>query len=260
MDWVTSNDYYSYSGTRLIQRYALAVFAYGLGNLPYSGTGNAWLGTDDECTWLTASSPSDVCDSQGMYKRIDLRNMGLAGTLPNELSLLSNSLNWIFVPGNTLEGTIPTEYGQLTLMERFQLTNNLLDGSIPTELGLWVSSLTVFGIGRNGLTGRIPTELGMWQNIKTLGMERNALTGSVPDEWGTLGQMSLLEGLFLDDNALTGTVPPSLGNLASLKDINISSNDIFDTVDINHPICALSLTTFVVDCNDVTCSCCTDCY
>jgi hypothetical protein len=65
---------------------------------------------------------------------------------------------WIFLPGNNIFGTIPTQIGELTLLsksglsqilenakktkgltlaltERLQLTTNLLEGTIPTEFG-----------------------------------------------------------------------------------------------------------------------------
>ena len=137
----------------------LSLFAFGLRSSDesdYNGIPTviqSWTTNSDECSWFTPNPHDQVCDENGMYQRIDLRNTNLFGTIPSELSLLSNSLSesiqysvhntnysksyitwsvglvahvhysylflcschieWIYLSGNHISGTIPSELGLL---------------------------------------------------------------------------------------------------------------------------------------------------
>ena len=63
-------------------------------------------------------------------------------------------------------------------------------------------------------------------------------------------------------NNLDGTVPSELGRLDRLKDLKLDSNLI--TGEIPFEICQLAggeqpELVVLVDCNEVTCSCCSEC-
>jgi hypothetical protein len=91
-EWVTSDPgYFGYSPERIIQRWVLSVFALGFSTRP-SILDDSWMGDLDECTWYP-SQPESVCNANGLYERIDVRDASLFGTLPSELALLSNSLS-----------------------------------------------------------------------------------------------------------------------------------------------------------------------
>lgn len=84
--------YNNYSEDRIVQRWALAVFAFswtGFGEELLQG----WLTYTDECDWFTSSASISPCDAAGMYERIDIEDETLGGNLPSELSLLSDSLS-----------------------------------------------------------------------------------------------------------------------------------------------------------------------
>ena len=95
-------DYFEYSEERVIQRYVLSLFAFGLRSkkeMEFQGIPTviqSWTTTSDECTWFTPNPHDPVCNNDGMYQRIDLRDTNLYGTLPHELSLLSNSLSELY--------------------------------------------------------------------------------------------------------------------------------------------------------------------
>jgi hypothetical protein len=131
-----------YSNSRLLQRYALATIYYATNENDNSWTSSTgWLSEQDECTWFSASASSDtVCtttvataaaaavatstldpptedansnnnasgndEGSSVYLELDLRENGLIGTIPEEISLLS-SLQIIRLSNNTLTGTIP---------------------------------------------------------------------------------------------------------------------------------------------------------
>ena len=72
---------------------------------------------------------------------------------------LRSYLKGLYVNDNQLIGTIPSELGQLTDVERLSLNNNQLSGAIPSELGQ-LSNLVRLYLNENQLSGALPSELG----------------------------------------------------------------------------------------------------
>ena len=124
--------------------------------------------------------------------------------------------------GNSLTGTIPSELGDLSSIERLYLGANLLTGTIPSALGN-LSSVERLVLGNNSLTGTIPSELGGLSNLEWLNLSNNSLTGTIPSE---LGDLSNLTDLELDINSLTGTIPSELGNLSNLERLYLNNNSL----------------------------------
>ncbi len=93
-----------------------------------------------------------------------------------------------------------------------------LNGSIPTELGN-LTALTSLSLSLNDLTGSIPSELGNLTALTNLNLSINYLTGSIPSE---LGNLTALTNLSLSLNDLTGSIPSELGNLTALTNLNLS--------------------------------------
>ena len=147
--------------------------------------------------------------------RVRLADNGLEGTIPTELGNLSE-LRRLNLDRNQLSGTIPTELGNLSELRGLSLYSNQLSGTIPTELGN-LSDLKILWLGANQLTGPIPSELGNLSNLVELTLYNNQLTGAIPSE---LGDLTNLERLEIDRNSLTGCIPASLrdveGNLGGL--------------------------------------------
>ena len=63
-----------------------------------------------------------------------------------------------FVRGNSLWGTIPTEFGRLTGLSRLEMGTNALTQTLPTEPGQ-LTDLSSFDFDGNSLNCGIPTEL-----------------------------------------------------------------------------------------------------
>jgi hypothetical protein len=100
MVWLSEDpNYYDYLQDRVVQRWVMAVTALSLFPAQSSRKGrknrrlvDGWLEYTNECTWFTTSS-DPVCDGAGRYETLDVQDLKLGGSLPVELSLLSNSLS-----------------------------------------------------------------------------------------------------------------------------------------------------------------------
>ncbi|KAL3941237.1 MAG: hypothetical protein SGARI_000668 [Bacillariaceae sp.] len=268
-DWLINDpSYWNYTDTTLIQRWVLATFYYSTDGdawdtdvfPPDVQLGKAaWLNYSSECLWESTNQGAngDVCNDNGEIFALHLRNVGLNGTLPEELGLLT-SLEIIFANGNPdLYGTIPTQLGLLTDLEKLQLSNNGVEGTLPTEIGAW-TRLSVAGFGNNELVGTMPTELGLWTSLVTLGVQGNELTGELPSE---MGRLIRLENLSMEHNRFTGTIPLQWENMASLESFSVQKNYL--TGDMPEDLCYMKdLDVLMADCrnDNLYCWCCTECF
>ena len=116
------------------------------------------------------------------------------------------------LPGNQLNGNIPSTLSNLSDLEFVFLTGNQLTGDIPAALGN-LSELTYLNLNINQLTGNIPSTLGNLSKLTFLVLQRNQLTGGIPS---TLGNLSKLTALNLSRTSLTGNIPLSFVNLTKL--------------------------------------------
>ena len=146
------------------------------------------------------------------------------------LYLSTDGDNWRNKSGWDIN-TMPTAeevaswHGVITVrgqVEGLNLVRNGLNGSLPPELSQ-ASVLAILDLSENSLSGSIPPELGQLSNLKQLGLWDNSLGGTIPSE---LGQLSNLEQLDLASNSLGGTIPPELGQLSELISLNLSENSL----------------------------------
>eukprot|EP00535_Pseudo-nitzschia_heimii_P000873 CAMPEP_0197186602 /NCGR_PEP_ID=MMETSP1423-20130617/14230_1 /TAXON_ID=476441 /ORGANISM="Pseudo-nitzschia heimii, Strain UNC1101" /LENGTH=820 /DNA_ID=CAMNT_0042637961 /DNA_START=72 /DNA_END=2534 /DNA_ORIENTATION=- len=267
-DWMVRDpSYWSYGISRIVQRWTLAVFYYSTGGpnwkreqLPdkYAKGKSPWLTYSDECLWESSNQGTKgrICDSNNNYFAVHLRSIGLKGTIPAELALLSDHMRLLFLNDNDLTGTMPTELGLLTSMEKLNIQYNNMSGSIPSELGLW-GSLTIAAMGNNEFSGSIPSELGSWGSMKTIGFENNNLTGTLPSE---LSNMPYVEKISLERNMLSGTIPYSFNTMYELKSLSLQTNDL--TGEMQWGLCPgyYMVDELKADCTELKCDCCTTCF
>jgi hypothetical protein len=85
-------------------------------------------------------------------------------------------------------------------------------GSLPTEIGAWTSIQRVnFGI--NQLTGPLPSTIGAWKGVQWFNVGSNKFAGQLPN---TIGAWTGIQNFYLDRNNLSGSVP-NIGNFCPLK-------------------------------------------
>ena len=189
----------------------------------YNATdGDNW--TDKE-NWLSDEPLEEwqgvTTDDEGRVIELHLWENNLQGSIPSELGNLSK-LTTLELQSNQLTGEIPSELGNLSNLSALYLWENDLSGEIPSELGN-LSSLTVLDLPGNELSGEIPAELGNLSNLTVLILARNQLSGEIPSE---LGSLSNLVKLYLYDNELSGEIPSELGSLSNLSELYLWENDL----------------------------------
>eukprot|EP00535_Pseudo-nitzschia_heimii_P003166 CAMPEP_0197174696 /NCGR_PEP_ID=MMETSP1423-20130617/1094_1 /TAXON_ID=476441 /ORGANISM="Pseudo-nitzschia heimii, Strain UNC1101" /LENGTH=999 /DNA_ID=CAMNT_0042623641 /DNA_START=85 /DNA_END=3084 /DNA_ORIENTATION=- len=258
LSWDSQLD--SYSNEKIVQRYALGCFYKSFDEAENENAVRAtWMTEGDECTeWDTTEKNTNkqTCNENGQIRSIHMENLGLTGTLAPELALLSESLESIYLTKNSIHGTIPTAFGQMSNLQRLQLSRNDLEGTLNgPELLEPLKKLEVIGLGGNKLNGTLPPELGSMPSMVYLNVPSNAFSGTIPSGWvieGTLKHVSFAT------NQLTGTVPAGLTDMESLKNLFLFENNLGGTV--GPSVCDGEATyngmTMKIDCESVDCACC----
>lgn len=101
---------------------------------------------------------------------IDLSDAEIDGTLPASLGTITSLEHLLIAKNNGLQGSIPTEFGQLSQLQLLSLSENSLTGDIPSELGP-LPQLNEFFVNGNNLNE---------QNVPTSFCQER------PNEWKTL--------------------------------------------------------------------------
>lgn len=86
----------------------------------------------------------------------------------------------LWLDGNDITGTIPTEIGSLTSLASFSVANASLRGPIPSEIGN-LAQLRRLWLFENELTGQIPQELNELKLLEVLELHKNDLIGNMPE-------------------------------------------------------------------------------
>lgn len=146
---------------RLIQRYSLATLFYASNGTVLDGVGDddvfyyyptgSWLTRENECEWLPG-----IC-RQGRVTNIKLKGVGLLGTIPPELALLTG-LEELNLSENNLRGTLPSELATLSVLRRLNLRDNQLTGTFPIEYKS-LENVEVIRFDANELTGAVPQQV-----------------------------------------------------------------------------------------------------
>ncbi|VEU44145.1 unnamed protein product [Pseudo-nitzschia multistriata] len=236
---------------RVLQRYVLATIYYSTNGDEWTNN-TAWLSELDECEWW--STAEKVCDEFGRYRKLDLQENNLVGSLPSELVILSNSLMTINVRDNALSGQLPSLLvADLTNLEVLDLSSNAFSGELSPRL-FDARKLTRLSLFENMLSSFIPADLGKLTELYVLDFGSNKLTSTIPTE---VGKLSKLTGLSLFNNMLSGAIPTEILELQNLNMLYIDSNNF--EANVPEEVCLIDLEEFWSDCEEIQCTCCTTC-
>ena len=191
----------------------------------YNQTGGAswkeadgWLSDFTPCVWF------GVACSGGLVIELSLPDNNLSGSIPPEISLLTN-LSLLDLGFNQLRGNIPPELGDLSNLRYLTLAgNSQLSGMVPPELGdlIGLEELVLSSdFGGTRLSGSIPPGLGNLRRLVQLELSNSLVSGPIPPE---LGNLTNLTDLDLSFNQLSGSIPPELGNLSNLRYLTLHGN------------------------------------
>ncbi|VAI37972.1 unnamed protein product [Triticum turgidum subsp. durum] len=208
-----------------------------------------WCGPD-VCSYhgvYCATAPDDPCART--VASVDLNHGDLAGTLPEELGLLSD-LAVFHLNSNRFCGALPDALRSLHLLHEIDVSNNQLTGNFPSQL-LCLPNVQYVDIRRlsrfNNFCGEVPAAI-FEKKIDALFINNNnfeftlpanfssstasvivlanlprvggCLPSSIGDMAGTLNELILL------NSGISSCIPPEIGKLDKLTVLDLSSNGI----------------------------------
>jgi Leucine-rich repeat (LRR) protein len=177
------------------------------------------------CTWYGISC-WDLGDARdGRVRAIRLPFNNLVGTLPDSVYQLAQ-LTLLDVSSNTL---LTVSLSQVQVSPHLQVLNightntNDLTGLTQAN-GLFHHLLA----DHLALRGPLPSLVLGLKNLKTLSLASCQLTGTLPL---ALGQLTMLEELYLYDNEFQGTLPATtLDQMTSLRIVSLAQNALTGTI------------------------------
>ena len=233
---------------------------YALGVLYFATNGDEWK----ECSRLKSTkcesdvpqsssrflSDGSICDwfgltcsdekKKGFVTWIDLSHNDLDGSLPDELSLLNDNIELLWLSGNAkLDGTLPQWIGSAKNLQSLSLFDTSIGGTLPDS---------IYGLSK------------LW----SLRIYGSNFVGSISSG---IGNLSKLQWLWIHDNNFTGALPSEIGGLKNLEALTVHGNDFRGgNKEVPPEVCDLrtkgkKLEHLWTDCNvDKTCQCCTRCW
>jgi hypothetical protein len=221
----------SYTNSRRLQRYAMAVFYYSTNGENWADN-QGWMSDEDECLWFNKEATADgsysPCqinvnnNAQKTLAGLDLSFNNVQGTVPPEIGLLSGLVRVDLDggPSSFLVGSLPSEIGYLNLLNTFSARGNQLTGTLPDEVGNW-QQVNAIDLSFNKLTGLLPSSCGSLTWLTELTLEMNAFSGSLPAELGRLGNLFKLA---LGGNQFQGPLFSEIGSLTKLRYLYLELN------------------------------------
>ncbi|GAV60690.1 Pkinase_Tyr domain-containing protein/Malectin domain-containing protein/LRR_8 domain-containing protein [Cephalotus follicularis] len=164
---------------------------------------------------LTGVIPAEFANLTYLQE-IDLTRNYLNGTLPTSLTQLP--LVILSLLGNRINGSIPSQLGNIATLEQLVLEDNQLVGSLPQNLGN-LGNLKRFLVASNNFTGRIPESFGNLKNLTDFRIDGSTLSGKIPD---LIGNWTKLDRLDLQGTSMQGPIPSTISLLQNLTQLRIS--------------------------------------
>ena len=188
--------------------------------------------------WLRAGQPCEwhgvTCETGPWPRsviRISLVSNNLGGTIPGEISLLTNLQELTIVNEltegyfNQIEGFLPSGLGDLAHLEILRIRGHNIAGPLPNQFNR-LRKLKILDLSDNQLEGIIPDSLGFMTSLEELNLRNNKILGFLPRSIVNLTDLELLD---LSNNELAGPIPDEIGALKKLQVLNLQSNQ-FSTI------------------------------
>lgn len=182
--------------------------------------------------WRAASGPdkyTGVIIESGHVQGIVLDKVGLTGQLPKSFFTAFPELRFVALSNNSLSGSIPEAFGEMTKLEGLSLSSNLWTGQLPNLdklVKLKVLHLANFynkdakGNVISEVTGTLP-DISKMPQLKYIDASFSNLSGQLPEQIGLCRNLQVLE---LSFNQLTGSIPASISECADLQILSVQNN------------------------------------
>lgn len=153
-------------------------------------------------------------------KALDVGSNQLTGAIPGAALCALESLRFLGLSYNLLNGAAPARWGRQPVELRdMHLDSNNLTGPIPAESLCALTNLTRLGLAMSWLAGAVPECFGDLHELQLSHLGESLLSGAAPGE--SLCKLAELQTLRLRGNSFRGLIPecigPKLTKLTELK-------------------------------------------
>ncbi|WRX31676.1 Leucine-rich repeat - like 10 [Theobroma cacao] len=131
-------------------------------NIRFGGTIPGWLG--------------NLCKLRVLSLNSNHFHGGIVEFLDRLSACHKNSLEYLDLGGNDLEGILPASLGALKNLQELDLNTNFFWGSIPASIGN-LSSLSLLELSHNHLNGTIPERFGQLTELSIVDLQSNQMEG-----------------------------------------------------------------------------------
>ncbi|TYI59689.1 hypothetical protein E1A91_D10G054600v1 [Gossypium mustelinum] len=151
---------------------------------------------------LTGEIPSTFANLQNL-QIVGASDNAFTGKIPEFIGSNWTKLASLRLEGNSFEGPIPSNIGNLTSLTILRITG-IYNGSSSLDFVRNLKNISDLVLRNVLLTGSIPSDISDFQSLQKLDLSFNNLTGQIPSK---LFNMNSLTYLFLGNNSLSGTLP-----------------------------------------------------
>ncbi|KAK9051263.1 hypothetical protein SSX86_027890 [Deinandra increscens subsp. villosa] len=198
---------------------------------------------------------------------LDLSDNRFLDSIPAGLCVNSTGIRVLKLAANSLNGSIPTELRNCTLLENICLASNSLSGAIPEFLfqlprlmeldlqgnlfnsinsiagiGDSVSRITHLDVSSNRLSGELPDFFHKFPNLTRLAAHSNRFTGGIPS---SLTNSPAITSINLRNNSFNGAIKFNCSLIKNLTSLDLGTNNfsgyIPDDLSSCHKLKALNL-------------------
>ncbi|KAL9983637.1 hypothetical protein ACROYT_G005839 [Oculina patagonica] len=204
------------------------------GNLRLYGSIPKSIGKLKKLWFLDLEATSFSSGFENLFNLSSLRFMhlslaGLSGTLPEEFGLYFPAMIECLLPGNNLNGPIPSTMGNMTNLRHLNLARNHFSGQIPKSIGS-IPMLQIVDLSGNQLSS-------FEKGIKFKSLEVLLLAGNKQLTWTLDALLKAMEStndslriLNINECNFHGTIPAMLWDFSSLISIDLRNNSLSGTL------------------------------
>lgn len=185
------------------------------------GVLKSWNSSIDYCKWNGVT-----CGGRRHPRRVTrlkLAGQSFEGQIPPNLGNLTFLL-YLNLSSNGFFGQLPI-LNHLKRLQVLDLSKNNLQGSLVALPN--TSNLQYLDLSTNLLMGPISPNVGSLLNLRYLNLASNEFTGSISPSIGFLSNILFLH---LNKNKFTGIIPSSLQNITLLQMLDLSENQLEGTI------------------------------